>query len=268
MTDVPLAEALVAALASVPGSPERSEILRIMGRARRLHMDAAAATAVASTLKHVPGSIRRNLGRIALETPVWIEYPHAPRLGAFGVERDGAPERVGALLAVAPGDGSHLVAFVAWRTTTGVVHHAYALLHWDMAELAWLADQPESGDEAERIASAVTADVPAGLREEMLIWQSLRPEGGDAVQKALAQTRRDAVGEAAFLLGALVLLASDAARLEPGTGGEAVRLSPSPPPRWPFRPEVGFRTAPLSDRLLWTDPASTAVPAGAQGVAV
>lgn len=234
-----LADDLAAALAAVPGSPERDHVLGLLRRASRIRLEGAVARAAAETLRDAPDTIERNLGRVSLlgAEALWLEYPHADRRAAFQGAAPAAPgdgpAEVGCLLAADPGQPSHVAAFVAWRAPGGAVHHSYAVLHWDLEALAAAAAGGPPGEAQERMMALAVASVPPGFATEMEIWQGVSPAVGGDFQRALRHTERQALGEHLFLLCALLVLDSDAAEMHETPGGPDAGTAP--PPSWEAR---------------------------------
>ncbi len=245
-----LADELASALGAVVGSVERAQVCALLDGSPRVRLDTDCVRAVSETLDQAPGSIERNLDRLALPggPSAWIEYPRA----------DG---RVGCLMAAEPNGDGHVACFVAWQRGDpsdgpAPLFHSYAILHWDLAHMASAAARASGGPGArERLEGLGSASVPPGLRAEMETWQELE---GDAVEEALAVTRRQVLAEHSFLLGAVLLLDSDAVRLGDESGGGArpawTATLEGRVARWPRR--AGFSRTVLGDRLLWRLPAA------------
>lgn len=241
-----LADGLDAALASVPGSPERDQVLGLLRAARRVRLSDEVVAAVADTICHAAHTVERNLDRIVLpDAALWLEYKHAPRAAALASaggepgHRGHLPETVGCLVACNPADRRQVSTFVAWRYASGAIHHAYALLHWDRArlyEVALAAPARPDGLSGERMLEAAVAAIPPGLMSELEVWQGVEGEDHPWRGEAVIQTQRDATGEHLFLLAAILLLESS-----------AVTLSPAPAEPDAPLPEAGARHFPVAN---------------------
>ena len=272
---VPFADELARDLASVQGSQEREYVAALARSAARMVLDPAACRAAADTMRLAPGSIERNLDRLALPDglPLWIEYPHAERMHAYGQSGHGPgadewPERVACLLAPDPANPEHVAGFVCWRLADGKIMQSYALLHWDMAAVAALAEA-WSGDAAgseKRLLGLADVAIPPGFGAEMELLVG-EPGPNSRYEQACIRTERDALGEHVFLLSALLLATSDAVLLEELQAEGAaspqawmVRLDAASGPvgRWLGARSPGFR-APLlgNGPLQWSQPAET-----------
>lgn len=268
------ADDVVTALSSVPGSPEREHVTMLMRRASRIRLDGGVARAAAATVRSAAASIETHLRRVPSveDIPLWIEAPHLERLQAFEetgpgiVAFHGMPEMMGVLLASDPGAPSHVASFLAWRGTNGKIHHAYALLHWDLERMAVAAAAATGREQGavERLMALADAAVPPGFESEMEIWQNIPPDDADAIAAAIRRTCRDVLGEHLFLLSALLLLGSSAVELE--IEPQEVDLECVPAPAWsarmaegslePSRRRPGFRLPFFGGPLAWSSPRS------------
>lgn len=241
-----LADGLEEALRGPCGSPEREQILLLLGRARKIRLDEGLARAAALATAGSCAGIERDLDRLELPAPAaWLEYPHAARCAGGAAPGAGAPETVGCLLASDPHDPGHVAVFAAWRLGDGRIFHSYALMHWHKGELFSLALRSPARDDGgarDRLMAAARASIPPGLLAEMEIWQGLRPAGAPLAAndpapldrsprgRADAQTLRDVTGEHLFLLSALLLLGSRSVVLSGDPGGEGRWLAALRPP--------------------------------------
>lgn len=283
MTGKWLADSLIEALSSVPGSPEREHVAALLRRASRIRLDGQVAEAAGATVRLAPGSIEQNLDRVTLfdNASLWLEYPHQNRLSAFAgqsrvpVPTEQQPREVGCLLACNPGHETHVAVFVAWRLADGRILHSYAILHWDVAALHRAGDaaraRPPAGAPTERLMALARASMPPGMASEMQIWQDISPNDRERQEEAVLLSMRQALGEHLFLLAALLLLDSSSVELQPlaseapqpEQGDEEADIAPPrwdahmvpAARRWPWRsPPPGF-SAGWSGPLRWSRPA-------------
>jgi hypothetical protein len=249
-----LADALAGALDEFPGSAERAHVCALLDVAPKFRLGTDCVQAVEDTLAHAPNTLERCLDRLVLPggPAAWIEYPRHHG-------------RCGCLLASEPSGDGHVACFVAWQASatddgSAPIYHSYAILHWDLPAMAKAADAarflPVAGAR-ERIEELGVASVPPGLQAEMEIWQELDVEDRVALEAALSVTRRQALSEHAFLLGAVLLLDTDAVTLVETTddGNRPSWIANLEPrrARWPRR--GGFGKALLGDLLHWRIPA-------------
>lgn len=266
-----LADDVSGAMASVPGSPERSQIVELIASAERIYLEPDLCLAAAQTVFRAPGTIERNLGRLSLHQigALWIEYPHRARLtvaqGQTGPVHGARPEAVGCLIAADPENLDHVATFVCWKLPNGEIHHSYALLHWDIGAFRTAGRAKLLGDGVnERLMALAKATVPPGFLDEMEIWQRLPRNDAEQFGKAVAATEADALGEHMFLLSALLMLESSAVDLEEEEAPEPegspaspvrrlARLSANMPQALPWR-GPGFSEPLFGGPLRWRRP--------------
>jgi hypothetical protein len=216
-----LADGVLAALGRVPGSLEREHVTALLRNARRIRLEDPVAAAAADTAAWACGSIGRHLDRLVLRShATWIEFGHmaraADRIGDLAAIDVRLPDTVGCLVACDPSDEAHAAVFTAWRTALGAVGHAFALMHWDcrgFAALAAAAPRRDDGAAADRLLAAARAAVPPGFLAELEILTGTAAANDSRRDHVLRQTLRDATGEHAFLLAALLMLETPAVRL-------------------------------------------------------
>jgi hypothetical protein len=272
-------------LSSVPGSVERSHVASLARCAMRMQLQPDVCRAAAETMRLAPGSIEHHLDRLALPDglPLWIEYPHADRMAAYGQETglstagQDVPERVACLLAADPANPAHIAGFVSWRLGDARIMQSYALLHWDLQRMAQASrEASRSGDTGaeRRLFALADVVVPPGFLSEMEVLLG-SPGPGTRFEHALRRTERDALGEHLFLLSALLLATSSAVTIERETQPAAnktlpteeadglgepvtwmVEMNPDRPAArdWLGRRRSGFRAPRFGGPLSWTQP--------------
>ena len=261
-----LAQDLVDALDSIPGSPERLTISYLVKNAKWYSLSGEFARATSSTVAVRPDSILRCISRCDFDTdPLWFEMPFKDRIlpqhgGNHQAHTSSPIETVGGVMVPMPDAERQFVGFVSWRTENGGVYHSYAIIHWDLSQKKLGSIDP-GGDAFEALSSLARARVPKDFGDEMEIWQA--PHSGALdMDAAIRHSCMVALGEHPMLLTSMLMMNSDAAVFsrhddDPDDGSKLmVDLKPS---RFSFLNILGLRSKGLSvsndgQRIYWRDP--------------
>ncbi|ANT63084.1 hypothetical protein AYJ57_21675 (plasmid) [Salipiger sp. CCB-MM3] len=242
-----LLEDLQAMLATVPGAPERDQLLALLPDARQFDVSDGLATAVSDTVSEFPHTIEHNLDFLMLpDTVCWFEWSERARRTDVDVLMHDVehPERIGVMVTYGGEDSDAVIGTVAWRFSDGRVDHAPAFFSWDEAQLEDLSQRARfsyskvPAESWARMMSLIYTHVPKGYVDQMEVLEDLRKNGPD-IDTMTGAARREASAEALFMLGVLLMLQTG--RVQAEGQGDRETLKMMEPKPWRFLPsKKGF----------------------------
>ena len=256
-----LGDGLLAALAEGPPSESSAQIGAYLRSAERVRLTARATHALARAHADHMDFVERALDRIALDGPLFVEFPEPPRRAEVAAERAAMEEwaareqgnepaakggswrrdasevmDVGYLFVPDPMVEGRVVVVPCWRHVPGDETYGYAGFAWygpDLVRLAALSRDRLSKDSADahrRLSTVLEVTMSDEARAELAGYAEDSGWELDTrhEERIVTSAKLDATSESMFALAFLVAYAGPEATFYEGVSGETVMDLPYP----------------------------------------